>query len=353
MKEAIIARKAPYPGVDVQGTASYIRSAQTASGEIPWSTGNMTDPWDHVEAAMGLTVGGYFEEARQAYLWSALMQLPDGSWWASYWGGVPEEGAHKDANMTAYIAAGVLHYFLVTGDAGFLKTLWPTVERAIEFVISLQRETGEIPWAKRADGGIDPRALLTGSSSIFLSMGCALKIASLLGQDRPHWESARMKLGNAIRFHPERFDRTKSRYSMDWYYPVLCGALRGNPARERIASGWNRYTVPGWGVRCVADTPWVTMAETSELVMALAAIGDFRTAETLLGWVQDKRYEDGAYWTGVNLPDLEIYTREKTTWTAAAVLLAADMLYGLTPAHSLFSHDYWKPFSFAGAPRRY
>ena len=53
----------------------------------------------------------------------------------------------------------------------------------------------------------------------------------------------------------------KSRYSMDWYYPVLCGAVTGEEARKRIDRSWEKFVVPDWGVRCVCDQPWVTTAE--------------------------------------------------------------------------------------------
>jgi hypothetical protein len=92
------------------------------------------------------------------------------------------------------------------------------------------------------------------------------------------------------------------------------------------------------------------MAETAELVLSLAGIGDFEAAETVLGWILDKKYDDGAFWTGVTFPDRQIYTLEKTTWTGAAVLLASDLLYGLTSASQLFSHDFWRPFPFSSRP---
>jgi hypothetical protein len=85
------------------------------------------------------------------------------------------------------------------------------------------------------------------------------------------------------------------------------------------------------------------MAETAELSLALAAMGRLSDAEKVLSWAADKKYADGAFWTGVTFPDGVIYTTEKTAWTGAAVLLAADLLYGLTPACRLFSHDFWKP----------
>jgi hypothetical protein len=110
---------------------------------------------------------------------------------------------------------------------------------------------------------------------------------------------------------------------------------------ERIENGWKRFVIEGSGVRCVSDRPWVTMAETSELVITLAAVGMNDLASEVFGWISNMRYKNGAYWTGFTLPDCRIFTKEKTTWTAASALLAADILYGITSASGLFSHSFW------------
>ena len=47
--------------------------------------------------------------------------------------------------------------------------------------------------------------------------------------------------------------------------------------------------------------------------------------------------EDGAWWTGYAFEDQVMWPDERPTWTAGAVLLAADALYRLTPAASLFT----------------
>lgn len=73
-----------YPQEFLRPTVQFILDTQLPSGEIPWFGGGYTDPWDHVEAAMGLTIGGEYDAARRAYAWLARMQLADGSWWASY-----------------------------------------------------------------------------------------------------------------------------------------------------------------------------------------------------------------------------------------------------------------------------
>ncbi|MFC1857058.1 phenyltransferase domain-containing protein [Thermodesulfobacteriota bacterium] len=326
------------PTIDISPTAEFIASVQRPDGEIPWSQGGKTDPWDHVESAMALTIGGRFKEAHKAYLWSKNTQLQDGSWWSYYTNGSVSPSAYKDTNMTAYIAVGVLHYYLATGAKDFLRLMWPTVCKAMDYVIALQGSDGQIFWAKRSDDSVDKRALLTGSSSIYKSLVCALKIASILGEKKIDWKVGATKLGEAIREKPQAFDQSKSRYSMDWYYPVLSGAITGEAAQEHLERSWRIFTITGCGVRCVADRPWVTMAETAELVIALTAMGNFNMAEIVFNWIVDKKYDDGAFWTGINLPDRMIYTREKTTWTSAAVLLAADILYEISPACRLFDH---------------
>ena len=328
------------PPVDILSAAAFIMQVQKQSGEIPWSRGGKTDLWDHVESAMGLTVAGFTGPAQNAYEWAARTQLPDGSWWSYYRDGRPIEGAYKDTNMTAYIAVGVLHYFLSTGDLDFLQRLWPTVEKATEYTIRMQAPEGQVYWARSARGNIEKRALLTGSSSVLLSLRAASRTADILGISRPEWQQAAARLYLAICDRPHLFDPTKSRFSMDWYYPVLCGAVTGDDAEKRIRTKWELFTIPGWGVRCVSDQPWLTMAETAELILALVAMGWRETARTVYGWLRDKHYGDGAFWTGVTYPDRIIYTDEKTTWTSAAVLLATDALYRLTPGRRIFSHDF-------------
>ncbi|MBW2564749.1 MAG: phenyltransferase domain-containing protein, partial [Deltaproteobacteria bacterium] len=258
--------------IDIDSIAALIVNTQRESGEIPWCEGEKTDPWDHIEAAMGLSIGGYFDEAKRAFDWMVKKQLPDGSWYASYINGVPEDKT-RDANMSSYISAGVLHYYLITKDKLFLKEMWKTVCKAIDFALSLQAQGGEIHWAISPEGKTDPMALLTGSSSIYMSIKCALAIAKHLGYSMPAWEEALVKLGSAIRHKQYNFNMTKSRFSMYWFYPILSGALTGERAQKRIDQYWKKYVVEGHGAKCVNDEPWITIAETAELSLALSAMG--------------------------------------------------------------------------------
>ncbi|MCA2244812.1 prenyltransferase [Mycobacterium sp. WUMAC-067] len=317
-------------------TALSIAAAQESSGAIPWFDGGHTDPWDHVECAMALTTAGLLEPARAAFDWSRRTQRSDGSWPIQFRAGVIED-ANSDSNFCAYIAAGVWHHVLVTGDASFAAEMWPVVHKAIDFVIDMQIGNGEIAWA-RSEAGLLPEALLTGCSSVFHSIRCALALAAFVDDPQPEWELAVGRLGHAITDHPEAFTE-KERYSMDWYYPILGSALRGPAAAARIKQRWDDFVVDGLGIRCVGDRPWVTGAETCELVMALDALGQRQDAHRQFAAMQHLREDDGSYWTGLVFADGKRWPEERTTWTGAAMILAADALSGATGGAGIFRGD--------------
>ena len=317
-------------------TAESIATIQLASGEIPWSLAGHTDPWDHVECAMALTAVGLIDQARAAYEWSRTQQRSDGSWAIQYRRGVVED-ANSDSNFCAYIATGVWHHVLVTGDQEFAERMWPTVRDAIDFVLNLQAGTGEIYWAQ-GPAGVLREALLTGCASIYHSIRCALALADLLGEQQPEWEVAVGRLGHAITDHPDAFTE-KPKYSMDWYYPILTGAVRGATAHDRIAERWSDFVVDGLGIRCVDDRPWVTGAETCELVMALDAMGARDGALQQFEAMQHLREVDGSYWTGLVFSDGKRWPVERTTWTGAAMILAADSLSETTTGSGIFRDD--------------
>ena len=318
-------------------TVDAIASEQAPDGRIPWVPGGKADPWNMVEAAMALDVGGRHDDAARAYAWLQARQLAHGGWY-SYYVGDEVSDRTLDTNVSAYIAVGVWHHYLSTDDDAFLHRMWPVVEAVIDHVVGFQSPTGAIAW--RADDPADG-SLLTGSSSIHLSLRCALAIASRMRQERPDWELAMGALAIAIALRPDAF-LDKSRWAMDWYYPILGGVLRGDVARRRIDDGWDTFIVAGLGVRCVSDRPWITAAETCELVMALDAIGDGERAREVFGWAQFLRHDDGGYWCGMNFEGErfsapgQYFTADQPTWNSAAVVLAAHALGGDGPTAGLF-----------------
>jgi hypothetical protein len=329
------------PGVltaaEVRATAESIARAQETSGAIPWFRGGHTDPWDHIECAMALTASGLDIEARAAYEFLRRTQRADGSWPSKVIEGVVED-ASFETNQCAYVAVGAWHHLTVTGDESFAARLWPTVRAALDLVTGFATDRGEIAWSVSSEGIPREEALLTGSASTYHSLRCGLALADRFDQPQPEWEIAAGRLGHVIAEHPEAF-LDKSRFSMDWYYPVLAGVVRGGAARERFASQWDAFVVPGLGIRCVADEPWVTGAESAELVIALEAAGMGERAVELFADIQHLRTPDGSYWTGWQFANQVNWPAEHSTWTAAAVVLAADVLSRATPGGGIFAAD--------------
>ncbi|MGK5730492.1 prenyltransferase [Streptomyces sp. URMC 124] len=332
------------PGVltaeQVTATVAGIAAVQREDGAIPWFRGHHLDPWDHVEAAMALDAAGEHDRAEAAYRWLARHQNGDGSWYAAYADGAADEPTDRsrESNFVAYVAVGVWHHYLATGDDAFLDSMWPTVYAAVEFVLGLQQAGGQIGWKREDDGTPVTDALLTGSSSIHQALRCALAIAEHREEPQPDWELATGLLAHAIRRHPERF-LDKGRYSMDWYYPVLGGAVTGVAAKERIEEGWDRFVVPGLGVRCVLPNPWVTGGESCELALALWVMGESDRAVQILQWIQHLRAGDGMYWTGYVYEDDAVWPEERTTWTAGSLLLAAAALGGDEATTAVFGGE--------------
>ena len=56
-----------YPAQWLRPTVEFLLASQRSDGEIPWFDGGHTDPWDHAEAAMGLSVAGELAAAERAY----------------------------------------------------------------------------------------------------------------------------------------------------------------------------------------------------------------------------------------------------------------------------------------------
>ncbi len=325
-------------GDEVRATARAIAALQLPNGMIPWYSGGHCDPWNHVETAMALDVAGRHHEAAAAYRWLADIQRPDGSWHNYYVAGGVED-AKLDTNVCAYVATGVWHHWLITGDESFATALWPVVARAIDWVLHLQTPRGEVIWAREVDRRPWSYALLTGSSSIAHSLECAVALADLIGEHRPDWELSLVNLTDVLRTEPSAF-ADKSRWAMDWYYPVLAGVLTGDAAHQRLADGWDTFVMAGRGVRCVSDEPWVTAAETAECALAHLAVGEAEAAADLLRWTRAHRCPDGSYLTGVVYPQQVAFPGdERTAYTGAAVILAADALSGATPASALFAPD--------------
>ncbi len=325
---------------ELQRSGRWIAAHQRDDGAIPWFHGRKMDPWDHVQCAMALSVVEMSAEARAAFRFLATTQDAAGGWPAASNPTATLDSA-RQTNHAAYLATGLWFFHRVFRDTAFLAEMWPTLHRAIEFVLRLQAADGSIYWAADGRGAIWPAPLLAGCASMYGSLTCAVRIAEALGHDASHWGEAKRRLGDVLChgehvFAAAAVPEPPGRYAMDWYYPVLGGAVRGDAARLRLDAGHAQFIQEGRGCRCVNDRDWFTVAETCELIIALDAAHMKERAYALFEWVQTLRLDDGGYWMGITYPNEICWPPERPSWTAATVVLAADVLNGDSPTSGFF-----------------
>ena len=311
-------------------------SVQRADGMIPWFDGGHCDPWNHVEAAMALSVCGLVERGHGAYRWLAERQLPDGSWF-NYYQGTGVKDQRLDTNVCAYLAAGAWHHHLITGDVEFLGELWPTIERGIDFILRWQQPDGSVLWSLDSAGRPEEYALLTGSSSIYHSTAVRRGRGRVPGQGSSGLGAGRRPAGPRRGPPPQRL-RSQGRVRHGLVLPHALGGARrrgrspppgrglvdlrhGGPRRalrldQRLGHGGGDGRVragprrPGHG----RATPW-----TSSWPGRTCACP---TAPTGRAWSTRR---------GRPSP-----TTNARRYTFAAMVLAADALSSTSPAAGLF-----------------
>ena len=77
---------------------------------------------------MALLVGGQVLASERAFQWCLDTQREDGSWPMKIVGGEVEDHS-GETNMSAYLAVGVWHNWLVRRDFDFVRRHWPAVRR--------------------------------------------------------------------------------------------------------------------------------------------------------------------------------------------------------------------------------
>lgn len=334
---------------------SLILQIQRPDGSIPWFEDGIWDAWNHVECAMALEVAGEVDAADKAYEFLRTTQHPDGSWLGEYGNtaAIVDElfmsretaGKFHDTNFIAYCATGIWHRYASRNDKSDLAKYWPMVREAINFVIDQQSDFGDVSWSSEAVSFGPDDSVKAGNASIRKSLECAVRIANVLAErkDAKKFRSAMRAIDHAFIHHNDRFDRAgsdRSSYAMDWYYPSMSGTLKGHKATVHLRKKWNHFVVSDLGCRCVSNEPWVTVAESAELVITLAGLGARDIAADLLLKQFNHRDEDGCFWMGYQFEENIFWPREKPSWTQAAVILAVETLRSGSPTASLLSQHF-------------
>ncbi|MGB1896151.1 MAG: prenyltransferase, partial [Parvibaculales bacterium] len=78
------------------GARDTILALQNPDGSIPWFKNGVIDPWNHLEAAMGLNLIGERAATEHAIAFLRNSQAPDGSWFGQLGSAVPiDETLHQ------------------------------------------------------------------------------------------------------------------------------------------------------------------------------------------------------------------------------------------------------------------
>ena len=88
--------------------AESIKDVQLNSGAIPSNIDSSHDPWDHIEAIMGLNFLHDKKSAELGLNWLKNNQNDDGSWYAKYYDEKPIE-FNKPTHFGPYISVAALH----------------------------------------------------------------------------------------------------------------------------------------------------------------------------------------------------------------------------------------------------
>jgi len=321
---------------------AYIKSIQYKSGAIPSNKDGTHDPWDHIESIMGLNIYKDIEASKSAFNWLTHHQNSDGSWYAKYYKTDAIE-KNKPTHFSPYIAVAALHFFRIFKDINFLQSIWSSIELAVNFSVELQQDNGTIPWSINNNSQIENDYLLTGCSSILKSIECSIALSKILNKTEniEKWKKAHLLLSNAIQDPDGKFDliKDRKRFSMDWYYPILSGCLKQDEKSYYINKIFKDFYLDGIGIKCVIEEPWVTVAETSEFILALMCAGYDDEAKRLLFDVLNISDEDGIPFMGWQYEQNIFWPEEKPSWTAAALMLSADCVFDYSDASDLFKSD--------------
>ena len=93
----------------------------------------------------------------------------------------------------------------------------------------------------------------------------------------------------------------------------------------------------GLGIKCVIEEPWVTFAESSEFIISLVKMKRKEDAKKILTEVMNITDSKNIPYMGWQYEENIFWPEEKPSWTAAALILAADTIFEFTAGSDLFT----------------
>ena len=240
----------------------WIIENQNKSGSINWDHRGKCDPWDHCECLIALAIYEEWDAFNKGIEWFFKNLNAEGEI-ASEFINEKVTRDHSESHHAPYVFLPLYQKFLIDSDVDYLVKYKKELQAIYKSTLDFADSDGFLFWAKDKDGFSD-NSLITASCSVHISLKTYEKIADILDLDSNHEKI----LLNQEKINSKKFDRdgiSRKRFSMDNYYPFLCGI--GDD--ELISKAMSNFYNDGLGIKCVIEEPWVTFAESSEFIISL------------------------------------------------------------------------------------
>ena len=309
---------------ELYSAKNWILKNQKDNGEILWDDKGKWDFWDHCECLIALSIYEEWEAFRRGLDFCLNMVDQEGLVKSQYINGKISQD-YFEAHHAPYIYLPLLQKYYIDNDINYLLKHRSEIHQIYKGTKKFKDADGYYHWALDQNGLLDD-TLVTSSCSLELSRRAYNKICELI-QDEEFIDH-NIIISNT-KLNSNKFDRggiNRSRFSMDSYYPILCDSGTKVDAKKIL----NKFYVDGLGIKCVKEEPWVTFAESSECIMALYKVGLKKEATKIFDEVLKHKNSKGYFPTGYQY-DLGIYwPEEDSTWTNAAIIMAADCIHDIT-----------------------
>lgn len=313
---------------EFQPMINWIEKNQSSSGMIYWDEKKNFDAWDHFECLTALAILGRKDSFLKGLNWFLDNLSKDSQIFSLYKG---EKVTHNyyELHHAIYFSVPLLQGFYIFEEIELLKKNFDPLKKIVEKTINSRDNYGFFYWAEK-DGEFQDNSLISATSSIYLSLKASIEIYKFLKKDTKLLEDIIKSIeqqftGDMSRFNRDGVDR--SRFSMDAYYPYLAGINLDN---QTLLDSLSDFYVPGMGIKCVKEEPWVTFAESSEAIISLIRVGEIEFAKKIMSEIENFKNKEGIFPTGYQFSEKIFWPDERSTWTNAAYIIAKDCLYDLT-----------------------
>jgi len=320
---------------------NWIIQNQLSDGSIPWDGKGKCDAWDHSECLISLAIYEEWDAFEKGIDWFFSNLNSQGLIYSEFNNQKPTQ-LNYQSHHAPYIALPLLQRYLIDKNPANLNKCLPQLTIIFSSLLDFMDEDGMYYWSKD-DNGYSDNSLITASMSIAISVraySSILEILDLAKEESQHEEDFKSKslenleaLSNSSFWaNPEipwsKFDRDgvdRSRFSMDFFYQSLA---RVNLDKDFFKSNLKNFYKQGLGIKCVKEEPWVTIAETSECIIATYLNYDESLAIKMFEDILKFQNQDGIFPTGYQYKLDILWPNEQSTWTNAALIIAANVIYG-------------------------